>query len=94
MESLHDLILGEIPREIGEVERAVVNVGVAVQTLQLPRLRHDRICRAASSIFAPLLLSITLALPQLGLEVRLDLVAQMRHLLKGHTLQPTLAAVC
>jgi len=35
-----------------------------------------------------------LALPQLGAELRLDLVAQMRHLLNGQTPQPTLAAVC
>jgi integrase/recombinase XerD len=35
-----------------------------------------------------------LALPQLCLETRLDLVAQMRHLLNGHTPQPALAAVC
>jgi hypothetical protein len=35
-----------------------------------------------------------LAVPQLGLEVRLDLVAQMRHLLNGHTPQPALAMVC
>ena len=35
-----------------------------------------------------------LAVPQLGVDVRLDLVAQMRHLLNGRTLQPTLAAVC
>jgi site-specific recombinase XerD len=35
-----------------------------------------------------------LAVPQLCLEVRLDLVAQMRHLLNGQTPQSTLAAVC
>jgi hypothetical protein len=35
-----------------------------------------------------------LAVPQLGPEVRLDLVAQMRHLLNGQTPQPALAAVC
>ncbi len=35
-----------------------------------------------------------LAAPQLCLEVRLDLVAQMRHWLNGHTPQPALAAVC
>jgi hypothetical protein len=35
-----------------------------------------------------------LALPQLCVETRLDLVAQMRHLLNGHTPQSTLAAVC
>jgi integrase/recombinase XerD len=35
-----------------------------------------------------------LAVPQLCLETRLDLVAQMQHLLNGHTPQPTLAAVC
>ena len=35
-----------------------------------------------------------LAVPQLCVETRLDLVAQMRHLLNGHTSQPALAAVC
>ncbi|CAG0953455.1 Tyrosine recombinase XerC [Anaerolineae bacterium] len=35
-----------------------------------------------------------LAVPQLGLETRLDLVAQMRHLLNGQTPQLTLSAVC
>jgi hypothetical protein len=35
-----------------------------------------------------------LALPQLGVELRLDLVAQMRHLLNGQTASPALAAVC
>jgi integrase/recombinase XerD len=34
-----------------------------------------------------------LAAPQLCVETRLDLVAQMRHLLNGQTSQPTLAAV-
>lgn len=34
-----------------------------------------------------------LAVPQLGIEVRLDLVAQMRHLLNGQTPEPMLAAV-
>ena len=35
-----------------------------------------------------------LAVPQLRNETRLDLVAQMRHLLNGHAPQPTLATVC
>ncbi len=35
-----------------------------------------------------------LAVPQLCLETRLNLVAQLRHLLNDHTPQPTLAAVC
>ncbi len=35
-----------------------------------------------------------LAVPQLGVEMRLDLVAQMRHLLNGQTSPPALAAVC
>jgi hypothetical protein len=35
-----------------------------------------------------------LALPQLCVETRLDLVVQMRHLINGHTPQPALAAVC
>ena len=35
-----------------------------------------------------------LAVPQLCLETRLDLVTQMRHLLNGQTLEPALAAVC
>jgi hypothetical protein len=35
-----------------------------------------------------------LATPQLCLETRLDLVAQMRHLLNGQTSPPALAAVC
>jgi hypothetical protein len=32
-----------------------------------------------------------LAVPQLGVEVRLDLVTQMRHLLNGKTPEPMLA---
>jgi hypothetical protein len=35
-----------------------------------------------------------LAVPQLRVETRLDLVAQMRHLLNGQTSPPVLAAVC
>jgi site-specific recombinase XerD len=35
-----------------------------------------------------------LAVPQLCVETRLDLVAQMRHLLNGQTPQPALAVVC
>jgi len=35
-----------------------------------------------------------LAAPQLCVEVRLDLVTQMRHLLNGHTPQPALAVAC
>ncbi len=35
-----------------------------------------------------------LAVPQLCIETRLDLVAQMRHLLNGQTPQPILATVC
>jgi hypothetical protein len=35
-----------------------------------------------------------LAVPQLCVETRLDLITQMRHLLNGQTPQPALAAVC
>ncbi len=35
-----------------------------------------------------------LAVPQLCVETRLDLVAQMRHLLNGQTSPPALAVVC
>ena len=35
-----------------------------------------------------------LAVPQLGVEVRLDLVTQMRHLLNGQTPEPMLAVAC
>jgi len=35
-----------------------------------------------------------LAVPQLGVEVRLDLVTQMRHLLNGKTPEPILAMAC
>ena len=35
-----------------------------------------------------------LAVPQLGVEVRLDLVAQTRHLLNGQTPEPMLAMAC
>jgi hypothetical protein len=37
---------------------------------------------------------VQLAVPQLCVETRLDLITQMRHLLNGQTPQPALAAVC
>jgi site-specific recombinase XerC len=67
------------------------------KSLEIPAKSHDVKEQANEDTIPRVqLLAVIeqLAVPQLRLEVRLDLVAQMRHLLNGQTSQPALAVVC